>query len=282
MKINPDKTISELDYTNNEASKNIFVRSAPDKEKPAITSATANPTTIVADGIDTSLLNVTATDNVGVTGVKVNLSAIGGSPTQPMSYTDGVWQYETTAAHGTPSGTCYLRITASDAAGNCNDSVSIELNVTKDVIAPIITNITATDITSASATITWDTNEPSSSLIKYGIESGNYTSQKCDSENVTSHSICLTGLLSNTTYYFVVNSTDQSENSNQSAESNFATSIKGDLNGDGTLTSADVVIALQIAASGEYDPAADVSGDGCVTSLDALMILQAVTGKIIL
>jgi hypothetical protein len=131
-----------------------------------------------------------------------------------------------------------------------------------------------------SATITWDTNEPSNSLVKYGTESGNCTSQKYDSENVTSHSIALTGLLSNTTYYFVVNSTDQSGNSNQSAEHNFTTSIKGDLNGDGNLTSADVVIALQIAVSGEYVPEADIDENGYVNALDARMIMQAAAGAI--
>ena len=52
-------------------------------------------------------------------------------------------------------------------------------------------------------------------------------------------------------------------------------SVKGDLNGDGTLTPADAAIALQLAATGAHDDAADVSGDGQVTSLDALMILQA-------
>ena len=44
-----------------------------------------------------------------------------------------------------------------------------------------------------------------------------------------------------------------------------------------TFTTADAVIALQIAAgSRPSDPRWDVSGDGSVTSLDALMILQAV------
>nr|QNO47029.1 cell surface glycoprotein [Methanosarcinales archaeon ANME-2c ERB4] len=52
-------------------------------------------------------------------------------------------------------------------------------------------------------------------------------------------------------------------------------SVKGDLNGDGILTSADAAIALRLAATGAPDDAADVSGDGQVTSLDALMILQA-------
>ena len=54
-------------------------------------------------------------------------------------------------------------------------------------------------------------------------------------------------------------------------------SVKGDLNGDGDLTSADATIALRLAATGAHDDAADVSADGQVTSLDALMILQAAT-----
>jgi hypothetical protein len=54
----------------------------------------------------------------------------------------------------------------------------------------------------------------------------------------------------------------------------------GDLNHDSVITPADAAIALELAASGEYDPAADVSGDGRITSLDALMILRAATGCI--
>ncbi len=51
--------------------------------------------------------------------------------------------------------------------------------------------------------------------------------------------------------------------------------VKGDLNGDGSLTPADATIVLRLAATNAHDDAADVSGDGSVTSLDALMILQA-------
>jgi hypothetical protein len=57
--------------------------------------------------------------------------------------------------------------------------------------------------------------------------------------------------------------------------------ICGDVNGDGVVTAADAVIALEIAAgSRPFDAAADVDGDGVVTSLDALMILQAAVGAI--
>ena len=60
---------------------------------------------------------------------------------------------------------------------------------------------------------------------------------------------------------------------------------KGDLNSDGSLTSADAVIALEIAVGSRpcdaaMLTAADVSGDGRVTSLDALMLLQAAAGVI--
>ena len=51
--------------------------------------------------------------------------------------------------------------------------------------------------------------------------------------------------------------------------------MPGDVDGDGELTTADVIIVLQMAVRGEYLAEADVSGDYIVTSLDALMILQA-------
>ncbi|MEA3282636.1 MAG: NosD domain-containing protein [Euryarchaeota archaeon] len=54
---------------------------------------------------------------------------------------------------------------------------------------------------------------------------------------------------------------------------------KGDLDGDGGLTTADAVIALQMAVRGEHDDNADMNNDGQVSSVDALMILHAATGS---
>ncbi|CAD6494943.1 MAG: Periplasmic copper-binding protein (NosD) [Candidatus Argoarchaeum ethanivorans] len=56
--------------------------------------------------------------------------------------------------------------------------------------------------------------------------------------------------------------------------------LKGDLDGDSQITSADAAIALQMSVCSKYCSTADVSGDGRVTSLDALMILQAMAGSI--
>lgn len=57
-------------------------------------------------------------------------------------------------------------------------------------------------------------------------------------------------------------------------------SSKGDLNHDGEITPADAAIALHLAASGGWDPAADVDCDGRITALDAMMILQAAADAI--
>ena len=93
-----------------------------------------------------------------------------------------------------------------------------------DTTPPIITNITVTDITDNLAMIKWDTDEFANSLVKYGKESRVYTESEEDSLFVKNHTIELTGLLPSTCYYFVVNSTDQSENSAESSEYSFTTS----------------------------------------------------------
>jgi len=104
-----------------------------------------------------------------------------------------------------------------------NQTTTLNFQLTKDTTPPAISNITTTSITSHSAVLSWQTNEPSTSLIKYGTSPGSYTHSKADFTLTTSHIVTLTNLIPNTTYYFVVNSTDASGNSNQSSEYNFTT-----------------------------------------------------------
>jgi hypothetical protein len=105
---------------------------AVDDEAPAVTDANATPSTIVADGVETTQLNVTVIDGCGVGNVTVNLSAIGGSEAQEMSRigdTD-VYTVTVTAAEDTAPGAYCLCVNASDVFGNYNTSVCIGLNVT--------------------------------------------------------------------------------------------------------------------------------------------------------
>jgi len=92
-----------------------------------------------------------------------------------------------------------------------------------DTTSPVITDVVCDTPTTDSVNITWTTDEAGDSLVKYGTETGVYTDNESDTTMVTSHSVTLTGLDANTTYYFVVNSTDSSDNSNESAEYSFTT-----------------------------------------------------------
>ena len=114
----------------------------------------------------------------------------------------------------TLSGTVYIRVKDADRTkGNrfldtiYIDHIYIEAISENDVTPPVISNVASNDITYNSARITWDTDEPSNSNVKYGTTTPS-TSIKSDSSMVTSHTITLTDLLPGTTYYYEVQSTD--------------------------------------------------------------------------
>jgi len=92
-----------------------------------------------------------------------------------------------------------------------------------DTTAPAITNVEAVPAADGSATITWDTNELSDSLVENGTVSGVLGSSQSNAALVTSHSVTLTGLAPSTTYYYRVTSKDASNNSATSIEHSFTT-----------------------------------------------------------
>jgi subtilisin len=70
--------------------------------------------------------------------------------------------------------------------------------------APVITNVTVNP-SKTSATVTWTTNVPSDSTVRYGTGGGTNQS-KSNGALTSSHSITLTGLKKNTTYTYIVES----------------------------------------------------------------------------
>ena len=92
-----------------------------------------------------------------------------------------------------------------------------------DVTPPVISDVEVMNITDTSAVVTWHTDEPSDSVVEFGTTSGEYTDSISDLKLVTSHSLMPADLTVETTYYFVVKSTDSSGNSAQSEEYSFAT-----------------------------------------------------------
>jgi hypothetical protein len=115
------------------------------------------------------------------------------------------------------------KITIVHANSNYYEALTFPKEIIHDTTSPVLTNVIAIGITNNSATLKWDTDEIADSLVKYGKTSELYAESEGDSLFVNNHAIELTGLLPGTGYYFVVNSTDQSGNSNESIEYGFST-----------------------------------------------------------
>ncbi len=111
--------------------------------------------------------------------------------------------------------------TSPNKGGFVNDTATTQTSA--DITPPVISNVQNTSITDSNVNISWDTDEPSNSLVKYGTSPGTYTNTSFYASLVENHSVILTGLDSTTTYYYVVNSTDSAGNSNQSIEYGFTT-----------------------------------------------------------
>ena len=80
---------------------------------------------------------------------------------------------------------------------------SITVNVNNPLVPPVITGVSATLITSSSATINWTTDQASNSQVAYGVSNNPYSSTTpVNSSLVTLHSVNLSQLTPSTTYHY--------------------------------------------------------------------------------
>ena len=116
-----------------------------------------------------------------------------------------------------------LTVQVADPQG-LTDAATITINL-NDVAEQglTISGITATDLSQNSASIQWTTNLPADSRVEYGLTSSFGSSTSLDSSLVTNHDVALTGLQSDTTYYFRVISRDAGGNESVSSTQTFAT-----------------------------------------------------------
>jgi hypothetical protein len=91
-----------------------------------------------------------------------------------------------------------------------------------DVTGPVISSVSVSVTGQTTATITWTTDEASTSTVNYGT-TASYGSTATGSSGVTSHSVNLTGLGSATTYHYRVRSTDAASNETVDSDATFAT-----------------------------------------------------------
>ncbi|HTV26815.1 MAG TPA: peptidoglycan-binding protein [Xanthobacteraceae bacterium] len=92
--------------------------------------------------------------------------------------------------------------------------------------APVISSIAPSAVSDVSATITWTTDEPSTSLVEYGPTSS-YGLSSGTTTLATSHAITLTGLSADTAYHFEVQSANASGALSRSGDNSFETAYLG-------------------------------------------------------
>jgi chitodextrinase len=127
------------------------------------------------------------------------------------------------------SGVTYnLRVRSKDASGNLATSVNYTFTTTTpappaDTTAPVISNITTSNLTTSSIQIGWNTDESASGYVAYGTTASYGLTSPVDSTLKTSRTITLSTLKRNTTYNYQVVSTDASGNIARSANRTFTT-----------------------------------------------------------
>lgn len=113
--------------------------------------------------------------------------------------------------------TYYYKITTQDTNNNVSAfsaAVSDRPNGQggTDTTPPAISVVASSDVSTTQATITWTTDELSRSTVGYSTTAGNFEDEIGVASMVTAHSVILTGLAPDTTYYFEVQSQDPSGN----------------------------------------------------------------------
>jgi hypothetical protein len=99
---------------------------------------------------------------------------------------------------------------------------------TPDTTPPVISNVTAGNITSSGVTITWTTDESATSQVEYGTTTAYGSSTPLDAALVTNHSQMLNSLTANTLYNYRVISTAAAGNQTVSDNFTFTTTAPDD------------------------------------------------------
>ena len=197
---------------------------AQDTTAPANTTATnfINAGAVATNSITTTLA-ISATDAVGVTAYRPSESS-----TTPTAASAGWVNITATTSYSanvsftlsTGDAVKTVYVWFKDAAGNVSAVKSD--TITLDTVAPAISAVAASGVTSSAATVTWTTNEASNTQVDYGTTTA-YGSSRTTSTLVTSHSRSLSGLTPLTLYHYRVKSTDAAGNLVTGTDNTFTT-----------------------------------------------------------
>ncbi|MDD5567458.1 MAG: fibronectin type III domain-containing protein [Patescibacteria group bacterium] len=131
-------------------------------------------------------------------------------PTQSLGYTTTLISELTTEHTVTLTGlnegqTYYYQILANDRANNNSQSNILNL-ATSELEPTLITNALVSEISETEAKVTWETNHPATSKVRFGPTTA-YGQEVFDSTLVADHALVLSDLTPGTTYHYEVLST---------------------------------------------------------------------------
>ena len=132
------------------------------------------------------------------------------------------------ALSGLTAGTTYhYRVTSRNQAGGITSSADNTFTTTTPSLpGPVISAVTATNVTQSGVVISWTLNEPGTGRIEYGTTTayGNVRLPEELSFNYAAHSQALLGLTPATTYHYRVTSRNQAGGTTSSGDNTFTTS----------------------------------------------------------
>jgi phosphodiesterase/alkaline phosphatase D-like protein len=176
---------------------------------------------VAATGITTTSATITwTTDQASTTRVAYGTTTAYGTQS-PLDSTL-LTAHSVTLTGLTPGTTYNYAVTSANGSGTSTTSGNFTFATTAGP-GPAISAVTATGITSTSATITWTTDQASTTRVAYGLTTSYGTQSPLDSALVTAHSVTLTGLTPGTTYNYAATSANGAGTSTTSGNFTFAT-----------------------------------------------------------
>jgi hypothetical protein len=220
-----DRALSVADVRMQQATVNLFADMGvqPARLQAGLVPATAStdfvkPTASILSPVDGAVIQSgtvvtvtgTASDSGGGVVGGVEVSTDGGATWHRATGRTN-WTYVFTPQ---ANGDVAILSRAVDDSGNLQtllSSVAVTIVLDQDT-APQISAVTVRPISNSSMTVTWTTDEASNSRVDYGTSPTQLTRTASNASPVTAHSITLTALTPNTTYYYRVSSTDEFNN----------------------------------------------------------------------
>ena len=196
---------------------NITIVQSPVNDPPYFDPPTADQSIDEEENLSFSI-HVTDPDGDSIT---LGASNLPGNSTFTVNGA-GSGTFDWTPDHS-DAGEYLVTFHASDGVNPSVDGQATIIVNDVDTTPPVISNVSAAEITRHEATISWNTDEVATSLVEYGLTPSYGSTTNLDTNLVANHSQRLTGLYLDTLYHFRVRSRDVAGNEAMSQDYVFRT-----------------------------------------------------------